>query len=332
MSRFCTSVHFVFLAVGGLLSAGPAFAASQPSLSPAPALPGAQPPGANRSNQPEPALPGAKTPADTFRELLAMSPAERQQALTNRSEFNRKYLEARLREYEALPAQERNLRLKQLELNCHLPALMKMVPGQRSQRLALVPADLRPLIEERLQQWDLLPAEVQREVLEYQTTANYFLRVRAGSGPSSALRSGETRPPLPGADMPRKGAESFRYFFELPAKEQEKTLDALAPKERESMEKTLQLFAKLPPEQRQTCINSFLKFRQMSKGQREQFLKNAERWKAMSPGERETWRTLVKILPPTSASPELPPLPKAPETPGRPSTASTQNESGLSGK
>jgi hypothetical protein len=114
---------------------------------------------------------------------------------------------------------------------------------------------------------------------------------------------------LPGDEKQNKVAARFERFFNLPPQEQEQTIEALPEGERVVMENTLQLFGTLPPEQRKLCSDSFERFSRMSNAQRAQFLKNAERWKAMSPKERETWRTLVKILPPATASapPPLPP-------------------------
>jgi hypothetical protein len=256
-----------------------------------------------------------------------MDPAARAHALTSYAEPRRNYLQDRLREYESLPADEREMRLKQLELNCHLPDLMKIAPANRAKRLAAVPADIRPLVEKKLQEWDLLPPDVQRDVLEHQTTATYFLRVRPGSAAQPQPVSMSTLPPLPGAEGASSDPEKLERFFKLPAREQEKTLDVLPAREREDMERTLQAFAKLPLTQRQTCIDSFVKFRRLSKEQRDQFLKNAERWKAMSPAERETWRTLVKILPPGAVSTNMPPLPHPQDGFGPGTTASNAGSS-----
>jgi hypothetical protein len=256
-----------------------------------------------------PAPPGTRTAADTFRELLAMTPAERTQALANRNEYQRQYLQDRLREYEALSPEIREERLRQLELKCYLPDLMKLPPAKRGQRLETIPAYLRPLVEDRLKQWDALPASVQKEVLDYETTAEYFIRAPArlpGQNSDAKLTS---FPPVPTDDKGRKALDSLNDFVSLSSKAQEKALEGLPPAEREEMEKTLQAFSKLTPEQRKTCINSFAKLYRMTPDQREQFLKNAERWKSMSPGERETWRTLIKILPSGGDASPGPPVP-----------------------
>lgn len=274
------------------------------------------PPGAGvqaaQSSKPLPPLPGAKTPAETFRELLAMSPTERAEVLSDRTEHQRKHLESALREYEALPTAQREARLRRLDLACHLPGLMRLAPTNRASRMEAVPAHIRAIVEERLRQWDLLPANVQKNVLEHDTTSNYFLRIRPGqvSPPNPDPRPADTAGTGGGK---RDWSAHLTSFFELPAKEQQKTLQVLPPAERERMEKTLQTFAALPAKQRKICIDSFERFNRMSVEERNRFLKSASRWKAMSPRERETWRALVEILPPTPSLSSPPPLPPVAE-------------------
>jgi Protein of unknown function (DUF3106) len=287
----------------------------EPSALPHTHLPGPDSSNTNAVQRPVPAPPGSKTSAEYFRELLEMGPRERAQALADRPESQRKLLEGRLREYEALPKAQREARLQQFELDCHLDGLMKLASTNRAlipTRLALVPAYLRPIVDERLRQWDGLSPKVQQEVLEYETTANYFLRVRPTAPPIPGATSTLATPPVPGAEeKPGKLAEHLNQFLELSSREQQKTLETLPVQEREAMEQTLRAFANLTVEQRKICISSFEKFSRMDKDQRDQFLKNAARWKAMSPRERETWRTLMQIVPsgpiaPTSPAPALP--------------------------
>jgi hypothetical protein len=257
------------------------------------------------STPPAPDLPGTKSPAAAFRELLQLNPAQRAEVLAQRPEHNRQFVEAQLREYEAMPAAQREARLRRLDLTYHLDVLMKMPPDRRGPWLGLVSPELRPIIDERLKQWDSLPADTQQDVLKHETTSNFFLRVRAEEPPEPV----SSPPGSARHDYSRRIAEHLREFFDLPPKEQQKTLEALPPEEREDMERSLRRFAGLPGEQRRICIESFEKFSRMSKEQRDQFLRNAARWQAMSPQERETWRALVDILPAqlgSSAPPALP--------------------------
>jgi hypothetical protein len=70
--------------------------------------------------EPVPAIPQARSPISFFRELLAMNAAERRQALTNRSPEGQKQILADVREYESLPPDERELRLRVTELRWYL--------------------------------------------------------------------------------------------------------------------------------------------------------------------------------------------------------------------
>jgi hypothetical protein len=278
----------------GTLRAQPDPVSTAGTANQAPALPGANVSPVDPAKSP--ALPGSKSPVQTFRELLKMSSGERAEALADRTAQQRGYLEAKLREYDSLPLEERESRLKQLELTYHLQILMRQAPAKRVQHLQGVPKELRPIIDERLKEWNLLPRTIQDEVLTHDVTANYFLRI-APPGSTPAVHDPEpSQPPRPGEPSESLAAR-FSRFYQLPPEQRQRTLDALPPAEREEIEKTLQQFTTLSPEQRAACIRSFDRLSRMTPAERAQFLKNAERWKAMSPRERETWRDLLKIIP-----------------------------------
>src|SRR5437762_10215665 len=63
-----------------------------------------------------PSVPSPKSPVDLFRDLLAMSPAERKNFLTNRPPAAQKMILAKVREYESLKPDQREVRLKVTEL------------------------------------------------------------------------------------------------------------------------------------------------------------------------------------------------------------------------
>src|SRR4051794_15374769 len=81
---------------------------------------------------PLPSVPTLKSPVDRFRELLALSPMERRRSLTNRPiDLQRRTL-AKLREYDALSPNERQLRLQATELRWYLRPLMELSPTNRA--------------------------------------------------------------------------------------------------------------------------------------------------------------------------------------------------------
>ena len=263
-------------------------------------------------------------PMDYFRQLLAMSLAEREQSLAEKPEHKRNFLMGRLKEYDDLTPEDRELRLRATQLRWYLRPLMEIAPTNRVERLARIPEPDRKLVEERLQLWDKLPADLQKEVLEHEKIVGYVIQEQANPA-ASKMGLPDATPPewrkkfeqdlaawhaLPPAQRQRM-VDNFHQFFELSEKEKAKTLGTLSEAERRQMEKTLQAFEKLSSVQRQLCIDSFRKFANMTPEQQIQFLKNAERWQAMTPSERETWRTLVTMLPPLPPGFGVPQLPPA---------------------
>ena len=251
---------------------------------------------AGETNLP-PLPPVVLSPVDFFRQLLAMSPAERNQSLTNRAPEARARILAKVREYQALGPDERELRLRATELRWYLMPLLRSPPGERAAQLAQVPPDLRELAQTRLTQWDLLPPPLQQEFLANDKTLHYFAQVETTNAPANPDH--------------QKIAEQFNQFFEFTPAEKQQTLGTLSEAERAQMEKTLQSFEQLPPEQRRQCVRNYAKFAGMSGTERAEFLKNAENWTKMSPQERQTWRDLVAHVPlwPPLPPPVMPPLP-----------------------
>jgi uncharacterized protein DUF3106 len=271
----------------------------------------------------------AKSPVDFFRELSALSPAERRAALGNRSPENRKAILAKIREYEALKPDQRNLRLKATELRYYLLPLMRMPPTNRVEQLNLIPEEDRKMVEDHLKEWDAMPPALQAELLQHQDTIRYLLEIQGVAHPSLAPTTA-TNLSLARRTKLEKGIQEwqslseterdnmmgrFKQFFDLTESEQKKTLNTLSEAERRQIEKTLKNYAGLAPGQRNECLRSFNKFASMNLIERQQFLKNAEKWKLMTPDERATWRNIVEaapLLPPAQANtPPLPPFPKA---------------------
>jgi Protein of unknown function (DUF3106) len=272
-----------------------------------------------------PPLPQTQSPVDFFRELLEMSPRERANFLTNKPPEIRARILDKVREYLALDPDERELRLRATELRWYLMPLLRESPTNRVERLALVPDDIRGLVEARLEQWDILPPPLQKEFLENERTLRYFSHVDATNNfganewhhePSDTEQSRWNA--LSEEERQRISAQ-FNQFFELTPAEKQTALNTLSDAERRQMEKTLQSFDKLPPAQRRECVRAFTKFAEMSPQDRTEFLKNAERWSQLSPKERQAWRDLVAEVPQWPPLPTqliMPPLP--PRIPLRP--------------
>jgi len=238
-----------------------------------------------------PPLPQLQPPVAYFRQLLAMSPTERAGSLSNRPPEARAQILAKVREYQLLGPDERELRLRATELRWWLTPLMRLPPTDREARLAQVPGDLRGLVEARLEQWDVLPPPLKQEFLDNDKTLHYFARIE----PTNAVGATPEQQQI---------ADQFNQFFELTPGEKKLALGSLSDAERAQMDKTLESFAQLTPQQRLTCIRNYAKFAGMGPAERAEFLKNAESWSKMTPQERKTWRDLVEHIP------ILPPMPE----------------------
>src|SRR5579872_1275338 len=289
---------------------------------------------------PVPMPPALKSPVDFFRQLLAMNTGEREHFLADRGEENRKRILAKVREYEALKPDERELRLRVTELRWYLLRFMQTPATERAAQLASVPEADRQLVGDRLEQWDLLSPEEQKQVLQYETTMQYFVPRDSGAAPNTqalrslppvareeAVRNLERWRTLPAGER-RQMYGRFQRFFELTDTEKEKTLRVLPVVERQQMEKTLQTFEHLPPIRREQCLQAFGKFASMTDEERREFVNNAERWKEMSPAERRAWRNLVDRLPPLppgASLPPMPPMPPPPRPPGLPLLTNSSN-------
>jgi hypothetical protein len=265
-------------------------------------------------------LPPLKSPIELFRNLLTRSPGERERLLTNRPPEIRKRILEKVREYEAMKPDERALRLKSTELRWYLRQLLPLSAEDRAARLAAMPETDRQMATDRLKLLDLLPQDLQRQILQLPQT-NF--------PPTPVPIAISTPPEDPGASVrriaewnalsPEQRQEMFRrfeQFFDLTDAEKEKTLHVLSGAEIAQMRRALQAFGKLQPARQQKCLQSFPKFAGMSEGERREFLENAERWKEMSPGERQVWRNLVSRLPapplPPGLGVPLPPFPGLP--------------------
>jgi Protein of unknown function (DUF3106) len=249
-----------------------------------------------------------KSPVDFFRQLLAMTPDERDDFLTNRPPEIRARILAKVGEYEALNPNDRELRLRATELRWYLMPLLRESRTNRATRLAQVPADIRDVVENRLEEWNILPPSLRQEFLENERILRDFTHLDVSNNPSeNSWRepSDADRAHWNALSEPerRQVAAGFKQFFDLTPEEKQSALNTLSEAERRQMEKTLQAFEKMPAAQRAECVGAFAKFASMNASQQAEFLKNAARWSEMSPAERQTWRDLVVNVP------QWPPLP-----------------------
>lgn len=270
------------------------------------------------AGRPVPAPPLPPVPLD-FRQLLAMTPAEREKTLATRAPQDRQLLEAKLKEYDALSPEEREDRLKSLQLRLYLRPLMKMDQSNRVERLATIPEADRELITKRLKLWDQLSPELQKEFLDNEFALRILLQpeLAVPVGSFNATLSPQQRMAiekaierwrlLPEGER-RRIHEHFQIFFELDDAEKNKRLEDLTDGERRQIERTVRMFESLPPQKREACLAGLERFTQLPKQEREQFLKNAQLWQNLSPEQRKLCRELVMRY----SIPQPPPVPPLP--------------------
>ena len=258
-----------------------------------------------------PPPPVLKSPMESFRKLLAMPTAERRQFLSTRSTNVQERLIQKLREYQSLTPEERELRLKATELRWYLQPLMRTPATNRPAQLALIPETLCDIVADRVAQWDRIQAPVQQMFLTNEQAAGYLARVNTPTN----------FPPLPSTIPTRQRmTERINQLFDLTPGEKEKVLSTLSDAERKQMERTWENFHNLSRDQRRQCLLSFKQFTELSPTERQYFLKNAERWSQMTPAQRQSWRELVSAAPNLPPAPYIkvptPSLPIAPRKPG----------------
>jgi hypothetical protein len=245
---------------------------------------------------------------------------------------------AKVREYELLDPNERELRLRVTELCWYLRPLMTKPAPYRAEQLAMIPEPNRSLLAKRLAEWDKLPGQVQKELLGLEPTLPYIAEIggrselqrqqilsRLSLARRSRLEKGLQKWDAMSEGQRQRTLYRFNQFFKLSRAEKEKTLMTLSEPERHQIEKTLQTFGNLSEGQRAWCLRSFEKFASLSPEEREEFLKSAERWKLMPPSEREAWRQLVAVVPPPPPPRPPPPPPPIPPRPPMPAVATNRD-------
>jgi hypothetical protein len=290
------------------------------------------------------------TPVAYFRGLLGMSPAERQRVLADKSAREQEQVLAKVREYEALPREVREERLRQTELHWYLLVLLRLDPAARKERLKEISPLYQPMILKPLAQWDQLPADMRQALLEKESFLRTYVEWQ-GHSPAAQEDLFARLPPEQRAHwaqelnrwqgLPESRREelcgAFRRFFCLTDGERKETVQVLSDAERRQMEQALQSYASLPAAQKRECVESFSKFAAMSPEERNQFLQNAAKWETMDAYERQVWRTLVDRLPPMPPGfyklkgPPMPPgwspPPLHQQTAAGPSSANSQAQS-----
>ena len=287
-------------------------------------------PGAASAVPPLP--PPPKSPIQFFRELLGASAADRDKLLEDKSPEHRQVIQKSLRVYDVLAADEREVRVRTMELRYYFNFALRGPATNRSERVKALPDLYRQPVTGRLAYWDKLSLDVQKQLLEHElvlrlsgTRTNVAI-----TGLSSNMYQWQSLPD----SRRRQIEESFARIFEMTDAERAAAMDAAArqytPAEREQMEVAMTKFRALPKDQRDRALGGFQRFTQLSAEEKRQFLRSAELWEKMSPAERQKWRELVAKLPPMPpvppgfGEPPMPPMPPLPSPTRAPAVATNR--------
>src|SRR6185369_16893141 len=122
-----------------------------------------------------------------------------------------------------------------------LMPLLQVAPSNRVEWLEAVPFPDRKLVEERLQFWDRLPAEIQKEFLTNQLVLSYIIRPETTLPNQAAKIPGALRQQIEKGiagwnvlpePKRREILENFRRLFDLSDKEKARVLDEFGDTER----------------------------------------------------------------------------------------------------
>jgi hypothetical protein len=251
------------------------------------------------------------TPVAYFRGLLGMTPPERERLLAGQPAQRRTQVLAKVREYEALPREVREERMRQTDLHWYLLTLLPLDPASRKERLKEISPLYQPMLLTQLSEWDELPVQMRHALLEKESFLRTYVQWQGHSreaqadvlgqlpaGQRAAWENELNRWQRLSESRREELCQAFRQFFYSSGEERKETVQALSETERRQMEEALQSYANLPPTVQRQCVDSFSKFAEMSANDRSQFLQNAAKWEAMTASERQTWRALVNDLPP----------------------------------
>lgn len=310
------TVRWILIISGAIIGSGfPANALGGETNSPAKSTVG---PG--RPTAPKPEQTAIRSPSSIFRDLLHATPQERETWFAGRPATTRALVTAKLVEFQNLSLIEREIRLEVAELEYFLSPLLTASNEDRRHRLERIPAELRPLIELRLAEWDTLPRETRNELLEGKESLSYFIRSERVDAQqlSQNLRLKPTADraeleaqfsrwaALSAEERVRKTA-LFQRFFDLSSAERQRTIWKLSEAERQQMQQALTQLGALDPQEREQCLAAIHQFSGLSPEEREKFMTNVARWKSMKPAEQAAWKALVDHLDLTGKT--VPPVP-----------------------
>ena len=301
MDRLVAMVAVVALALAAMV----ATAQNQPSSR------------ANADSPPQAIMP--PSPINQFRGLLTMPREDQEEFLAGKQPSQATVLRRKIVEYRNMPSQERDFRLRQLELCRWILPLMRLEPESREAPLDRIAERHRLVVQERLEEWDRLSAAQKDAVLKDRIVLSYFFRPEADFLERQEDVLNIMPPELKTkmeADLAewrsRSNAERQRMMsrlnqlLSLNQAARDKVLVGIPQSDHAQLRSTLSAFEKLKPEQRRRAIEGFGRLANLSVTEREQFIFSASQWQEMSPQQRDLWKLLIERLQHPSPTPPSP--------------------------
>ena len=273
-------------------------------------------------SEPPPVAIPTKSPVERFRDLLAMTPAERETVLANRPKFWKDRVLAKIDQYQQMPADQREVKLQETQLRWLLRQAIQMSDGDRQQLMLRCSASEKSMLQQRLEQWEKQSTETRQEMMEYLTRMESISEKRLEN--QNVRPDGSSPPEFPKMDS---GIEKFmnlppsqrsqiifgyQKFFTLSDKERKMVLNKLAEPARQAILVNVQKINQLPVEERERIMVELKKLANMSPEEQSTFLKNSQTWQSIPKGEKEAWLRLVSRKRPEPPMPSellLPPTP-----------------------
>lgn len=317
----CWRVYLICCSIGGGIALAQSDKVEQPT-----ALPGAvSRPAARMSSAAQNSVNKVKevrSRLNRFQRLLSISADERENELASKSDKERAFLRRELQKYDQMAKEDRETALQGLRVWYYVRELVKHPVETRADALPVIPEAERKLVEVRLRRWDLLPNDLQQEILANERTIRYVLPEIEGL---SREEQKQAQRKLPQSlqkiwdeklqewhALPTERREyiyaQFKRFSELSAKERSKVLETLSQQEREQAEKSLQVVQeidKLSPEEQAACLDSLRNFAETppKSDKLYLYLEQLQRWKEMSLQEKDVIKKVKRALLPGLAAP-----------------------------
>jgi hypothetical protein len=284
------------------------------------------------SQTPSPTPPAAPLPpvaasasavTDLWRRVLAMDDAQREAFISSKPAASQAFLRSKVQEFLVLPPEKREMRLRALELRAYMLPLMRLPAPARAQQIEQLPSDKRSDVKKRLLTWDIMPPQLQKDVLENEAA----IRLVMESGNRNASRE-----ELLAAVAPARRAEmetnlirwneispaqqdqmvsNFERYFGQPLEERGKALRTLNEGDLAIITPTLNKLERMPDGERDRVLDGIRKFKSLPPAAQKDFVRAAAKWQAMTDKDRQLWRQLVTTIHARSGPPMPPPIPRA---------------------